>query len=139
VLGVRLAVGALAERHGRVARLPQQQVALEERGHGQRRGVQERHDLHVTPHGGQTTGQRASSSSWAAVADRVVSEYTNSPGLRGARGRVFGGAVFSSTRTKRSLVTLSLPIIHYHTTSRRTRRPSVFIVHSSSFRANNGR
>jgi len=33
VLSVRLALGALAERHGRVARLPQQQVVLEERGH----------------------------------------------------------------------------------------------------------
>jgi len=46
VLGVRLARGARAERHGRVARLPQQQIVLEERGHGHRRGIQQRDDFH---------------------------------------------------------------------------------------------
>lgn len=50
VLGVRLAFGALAERHGRVACLPQQQVALEEGRHGQRHGIQGRHGFCVTPH-----------------------------------------------------------------------------------------
>lgn len=67
VLGVRLAFGALAERHGRVARLPQQQVVLEERGHGQRHGIQDRHGFQETPHGGLVCR-----SSCAAVAERVT-------------------------------------------------------------------
>jgi len=99
VLGVRLAFGALAERHGRVARLPQQQVVLEERGHGHGHGIQGRHGFHETPHDGLVCR-----SSCAAVAERV----TLPAGLRDARGRVFsgggGGAASPTTRMKRSLI-----------------------------------
>lgn len=45
VLGVRLAVRAVAEWHRRVARLPQQQVFLGEPGYGNWRRVQDRHDF----------------------------------------------------------------------------------------------
>lgn len=45
VLGVGFAAGAIAERHGRIAHLPQQHIVLGESGYGQRNAVQDRDDF----------------------------------------------------------------------------------------------
>lgn len=107
MLGVRLAFGAIAERHGRVARLPQQQVVLEERRHGHRHAVQQRDGVRrVSGHrGGDRRGlhglNRPSPRPARGVEAPPVGRHLRSP-LTGRGRRDRGGHCVRGTRWRNS-------------------------------------